>query len=136
MKTKQIEVVNEVVEVVEVETLQQSIDRKKAELDTMLAEQKALKEKIKALKLEDLVTKKVEKEQKAKEKAERIQMLMLNKEVVVKENKSQKVRELLFAGKSKAEIAEATGYDNKFLLDTIWRIEKSLGLQYEKQNPY
>jgi len=128
MKTKQIEVVNAVVEVVEVETLQQSIDRKKAELDTMLAEQKALKEKIKSLKLEDLVTKKVEKEQKAKEKAERIRMLMLNKEVVVKENKSQKVRELLFAGKSKSEIAEATGYDNKFLLDTIWRIEKALGL--------
>lgn len=128
MKTKSLEVVNEVVVNEVNETLEQSIDRKKAELDTMLAEQKALKERIKALKLNDVVNKKIEKEAKAKEKAERIQMLLLNNEVVVKENKSQKVRELLLQGKSKAEMAELLGYDNKFLLDTIWRIEKALGL--------
>lgn len=128
MKTKKIEVVNEVIVNEVVETLEQSIERKKAELDAMLAEQKALKEKIKALKAEDIIAKKLEKEQKQKERAEKLQKLMQDGVVVVKENKSQKVRELLMQGMSKEQIKEETGYDNKFLLDTIWRIEKSLGL--------
>lgn len=128
MKTKSIEVVNEVIVNEVPETLEQSIERKKAELDAMLAEQKALKEKIKALKAEDIIAKKLEKEQKQKERAEKLQKLMQDGVVVVKENKSQKVRELLMKGMSKEQIKEATGYDNKFLLDTIWRIEKSLGL--------
>lgn len=130
MKTKEIEVINEIMSTDE--TLEQKIIRIKAEqlaeLNSLLAEQKAIKDKIKLLKLEDIMSKKIEKENKSKEKSEKIKELLLNNEIVVKENKSQKVRELLLQGKSKEEMKELLGYDNKFLLDTIWRIEKSLGL--------
>jgi len=134
MKTKSLEVVNEVISTImsSDETLEQKITRikeeQKAELNSLLEEQKAIKDKIKLLKLEDVMAKKIEKENKSKEKSEKIKELLLNNEIVVKENKSQKVRELLLQGKSKDEMKELLGYDNKFLLDTIWRIEKSLGL--------
>lgn len=130
MKTKEVEVINEIMSIDE--TLEQKIIRIKAEqtaeLNSLLEQQKAVKAKIKALKFEDVISRKLEKQAKSLEKSEKIKLLLLNNEVVVKENKSQKVRELLLQGKSKEEMKELLGYDNKFLLDTIWRIEKSLGL--------
>jgi len=67
----------EVVEVVEsVPTLEQSIATKKSELELLLDQQKQLKDKIKELKLNDIASKKVDKELKAKEKAEKIAELI------------------------------------------------------------
>lgn len=91
--------------------------------------QKELRERALELK-EEAKTKSEElKVQEAKSKALRIKEILENQNFETKVNKSQVIRELMFKGYTKDQIVEETGYSNKFVLDNVWRIEKSLGLR-------
>ena len=107
------------------------------ELNVLIAEQKEqirlLVEAKKQLEVanKELAEKaKLESQEQAKIKAEarsaRIAELL---NVEPKVNKTQEVKILLLQGLDNKAIAEATGYSAKFILDTVWRIEKSLGLR-------
>lgn len=124
--------VNEVKETTNVETLEQKIARLKAEYEAQMAElkkqEKALKDQAKALKEEAENAKKEAKEKQSAERAEKMKAILAAKPEV-KENKSQVIRELMAQGLTKDEIVTKTGYSNKFVLDNMWRIEKSLGLR-------
>lgn len=61
-------------------------------------------------------------------RAERIKKALENK-IEKKVNKSEVIRKLILEGKTKDQIKEATGFDNKTVLDITWRIEKELGLR-------
>ena len=61
-------------------------------------------------------------------RAEKIKKALENK-IEKKVNKSEIVRSLILEGKTKDQIKEATGFDNKTVLDITWRIEKELGLR-------
>lgn len=135
MKTKDLKnevIVNEVKETTNVETLEQKIARLKTEFEEQMKElkkqEKELKEQAKALKEEALKAKAEAKEMKSAERAEKMKELLASKPEV-KENKSQVIRELMLKGFTKDQIVKETNYTNKFVLDNIWRIEKSLGLR-------
>lgn len=134
MKTKELKsnIVVEVVETTNVETLEQKIARLKTEFEEQMKElkkqEKELKEQAKALKEEALKAKAEAKEKQSAERAEKMRELLANKPEV-KENKSQVIRELMLKGYTKDQIVKETNYTNKFVLDNMWRIEKSLGLR-------
>lgn len=135
MKTKDLKsetIVNEVVETTNVETLEQKIARLKSEYEEQIKElkkqEKDLKEQAKALKAEASKAKAEAKEKQSAERAEKMRELLANKPEV-KENKSQVIRELMLKGYTKDQIVKETNYTNKFVLDNMWRIEKSLGLR-------
>lgn len=119
-------------ETTNVETLEQKIARLKSEYEAQMAElkkqEKELKEQAKALKEEADKAKKEAKEKQSTERAEKMRELLANKPEV-KENKSQVIRELMLKGYTKDQIVKETNYTNKFVLDNMWRIEKSLGLR-------
>jgi len=136
MKAKNL-TTNEVVEIeitkIEAsETLEQKIARLKSEYEEQIKElkkqEKDLKEQAKALKEEADKAKKEAKEKQSAERAEKMKELLANKPEV-KENKSQVIRELMLKGYTKDQIVKETNYTNKFVLDNMWRIEKSLGLR-------
>lgn len=118
---------------VEEETIEQKISRlkeeQKGQMAELLAQKLELDAKVKELKDQEKVAKAEQKAETAKLRTEKLQELLLNGSVEIKENKSQKIRSLILDGKSKADIVILTGYSNKFCLDTIWRIEKELGLR-------
>ncbi|MCK5017836.1 MAG: hypothetical protein KAS32_12305 [Candidatus Peribacteraceae bacterium] len=121
------------VELTEIEKLQEKIAKLKLVQEEQMAkikvEQQKLKDEAKVLKEEEKKAKVEEKELKAKVKAEKLQEMMKNGKFEVKVNKSQIIREHMINGLTKEQIVTETGYTNKFVLDNMWRIEKSLGLR-------
>lgn len=117
-----------------------TIDELKAKIKALQEASKlealVLKEKQKELRAQALELKAAAKEsaeelkrQEARSKAIRIKEILENQNFETKVNKSQVIRELMFKGYTKDMIVEETGYSNKFVLDNVWRIEKSLGLR-------
>lgn len=111
--------------VVATEVVELTIEQQIAELN---AKKLALKEEAKALK-EKMMQEKVQlASEKAELKAKKIAELLQN-QACFKENKTERIQKLLMEGKSNAQIKEETGYETKFICDTVWRIEKRLGMR-------
>ena len=100
-------------------------------LEALVLKEKQKELRAQALELKEAAKKSAEelKVQEAKSKALRIKEILENQNFETKVNKSQVIRELMFKGYTKDQIVEETGYSNKFVLDNVWRIEKSLGLR-------
>jgi len=122
-------VVPEVVVIETVETLAEKISRIKTEQATQLAEllaqKKALDDKVKELKVEEAAIKEAAKEAAAKERAEKLAGLVFKAKV----NKTQVIFDLMLKGCSREQMATETGYTSKFIADTIWGLEKKYGLR-------
>lgn len=123
---------NAVVEETRVETVFDQLNKMKEKEEQLKKELAELSNPLK-LKIEEI--KKLQKqfeEEHAEEiaaiRAERIKKALENK-VEKKVNKSEIIRKLILAGKTKDKIKEETGFDNKTVLDITWRIEKELGLR-------
>jgi len=63
------------------------------------------------------------------EKAEITAAKLANMTFSTKINKTQAVRECLAKGMSNADIVKETGFTNKFICDTVWRIEQMVAQQ-------
>jgi hypothetical protein len=129
------EVVNtnepEIVVVPEVtETLAEKIIRIKAEQAAQLAalveQKKALDDQVKAMKAEEAALKLAQKEELAKDRFSKLQMLLANP---VLSKRDQVAEAIILGAKTPEQVEIITGFDAKFISDTIWGLEKSVGLR-------
>ena len=97
----------------------------KAQINRLIA---PLKERLELVKLQAKKFEEEHAEEIAAIRAARIKEALANK-TEKKVNKSEIIRNLILEGKTKDQIKEATGFDNKTVLDITWRIEKELGLR-------
>ena len=130
------------VEVEATVTTEQNVEVEKTvfeQLDTLKAEEaearaqlaevsKIWKEKIADLKVAQEKLEAEHAEEIAAYRAEKIKEALL-KATEKGENKTERIRKLVLEGKTKEQIKAETGYDNKTVLDIVWRIERSLGLR-------
>ena len=109
--------------------LLENLKKQETEARAKFAEvSKIWKERIAALKVEQEKLEAEHAEEIAAYRAEKIKEALL-KNTEKGENKTEKVRKLVLEGKTKEQIKVETGYDNKTVLDIVWRIERSLGLR-------
>lgn len=124
------EVVKEVVNLdslkAELKAQAEKMAQVKEELKQKMAE---LKEQAKRLKEEETSKKKELKAQEARERAQRMKVVLEKAGAEITVNKTQKIKELLLEGKTTDEIVELTGFGRKEILDRIWLIEKKLGIR-------
>lgn len=112
------------------ETLIEKINRIKAEQAATLAalqlQKKELDEKVKAMKAEEIALKAAQKEEAAKERFEKLAAKLNRPE----DSKKNAIINAILDGAVDAEaVVEITGFDAKLVSDTIWGLEKAVGLR-------
>lgn len=109
-------------------SIEEKMQALKAEIQKLKALEKESKAKAKELKEEEAKAKAQAKQDQAKERSKKLAEMMAAKPEL-RENKTQRIKELLLENKTNLEIHEITQYDKKFILDTVWRIEKQWGIR-------
>lgn len=122
-------VVEEVVAIVP-ETLVEKIARIKAEqeatLKFLMEQKKALDEQVKAMKAEELELKKQAKAQADIDRFEKLQAKLHRPE---DSKRSAVINAIIDGAGSMEDVVLITGFDSKYVSDTVWGLEKSVGLR-------